>query len=413
MTIQEILISLNKLTVEKDYDNIKDLLKLNGFSTKIKGDVFELYIKELYEGNGWICKINGGKNDKGADLLLSHPKNPSQIEHIIQVKNHTKPLNFKDTRSELVQFEKVSSKEYNCSDYKLISLNGYVEDAKDKEKMDELQRFNISLLDFNYIRSLINTYKPISERKCIKPTLNLYAHNELSYKKILEKWEKNNRTCIIKATGLGKSKVILKVLGENFYDKNKIILAPSNVIIEQFKNDDDNWAINKNTTFFTYQGLLLAKDEYISSLNPDVIIIDEFHRCGGKEWKNGVEKLLAFYPNTKVLGTTATPIRSDSRDMSEELFYGNIANVLSVHEAIITKRLPMPKYISAIYDLSEEISIMKEKIHSSSNNNEEKEALVKKLEKTSIDWNNSNGIPKIFKKYIPSKYGKGIVFVRI
>ena len=48
-------------------------------------------------------------------MLLSHPLNPSIIEHIIQGKNHSKPLDFKSTRSELIQFEKVASKNKQLS----------------------------------------------------------------------------------------------------------------------------------------------------------------------------------------------------------------------------------------------------------------------------------------------------------
>ena len=68
--------------------------------------------------------------------------------------------------------------------------------------------------------------------------------------------------------------------------------------------------------------------------------------------------------------------------MSEELFFGNIANTLSINEAIITQKLSMPKYISAVYDLSEEIAIMKEKIENSSNTDEEKQSLMQDSMKT-------------------------------
>lgn len=408
MSIQEKLDLLIILTIKKDYNGIKNVLAANGYTSKFKGDLLELYIKELYEGNGWICNIIGGKGDKGADLLISHPQTPSKVEHILQSKNHSHPLNFKDTRSELIQFEEQASIEYKCRDYKLISLNGYVKSIKDRRKMNKLQKFNISLLDFEFIKSLINTYKPILERNNIKPTLSLYSHNELSYKRILEQWKESNRTCIIKATGLGKSKVILKVLGEHFYNKNKIILAPSNIILNQFKNDPDNWALN-NSTYFTYQRLL-TKIDSISNLNPEIIILDEFHRCGAEQWNKGIETLLKTYPNAKVLGTTATPIRSDSKDMSQQLFYGNIANTLSIHEAIINNKLPMPKYISSIYDLSEEIINLNDKVEKSNNTIEEKINLTKKLEKIHIDWKNSKGISEILNKHINNECSKGIVF---
>lgn len=37
----------------------------------------------------------------------------------------------------------------------------------------------------------------------------------------------------------------------------------------------------------------------IENLQPDYIILDEFHRCGVMEWGKSVKKLLNAYPNAK------------------------------------------------------------------------------------------------------------------
>ena len=62
------------------------------------------------------------------------------------------------------------------------------------------------------------------------------------------------------------------------------------------------------------------------------IILDEFHRCGAKAWGQGAANLLKVYPQAMVLGLSATAIRylDNQRDMSDELFDGNIASEMTL-----------------------------------------------------------------------------------
>ena len=41
---------------------------------------------------------------------------------------------------------------------------------------------------------------------------------------------------------------------------------------------------------------MLLSDAEISEINPDFIILDEFHRCGAQEWGKGALNLLKAYP---------------------------------------------------------------------------------------------------------------------
>lgn len=407
MTIEETLEELKALTVKKDYISIKKILEEPRDTAKQKGDLLEFYMKELYEGNGWICQHIGGKDDKGADLLLSHPETPLKIEHIVQTKNYNKPLGFKETRSELIQFEEVGAKEYNCHDYKLISINGYSGTVSEINMLKKLQLFNISLLDFSYIIQLIDTYNPCKAN--LKPTMLLYAHNELSYTSVLNTWESSNKAAIIMATGTGKSKVAIKLFKENFKEEAKLILAPTRYILNQFKNDKDAFGL-KNITYLTYSKLHRLKPEELEKLTPSLIVFDEFHRCGSKKWLKSVQNLVNNNKDAKILGLSATPIRTDKKDMSAILFDNNIANTLTVQEAIVTGKLPMPTYVSGIYDLEEEKNRLKESVINSIHSDSEKESIINKIDKASIDWENSFGAPEILKKYILNNSGKGIVF---
>ena len=73
-----------------------------------------------------------------------------------------------------------------------------------------------------------------------------------------------------------------------------------------------------NIQYLSYSRLMKNEDS-IDSLQPDYIILDEFHRCGAKEWGRNVRKLLDTYPEAKLLGLSATNIRylDNQRNMAE------------------------------------------------------------------------------------------------
>ena len=246
----------------------------------------------------------------------------------------------------------------------------------------------------------------------IKISIELYPHNQETYNKIQEMWKTTNRVAAIQATGTGKSFLILKCLFD-LLDKKKVVLAPTEYIFEQLIK---NSKIEKipNTEFITYAKIANMTTEEIKLLNPSLIVLDEFHRCGAEQWGKGVQNLLNIFPEVKVLGTSATPIRylDNERDMSDELFDSNTAVNLSLAEAIVKEILPMPKYISALYTFDEEIINLKNKIISSQNSEEEKKKLLNKIELMRNKLNKSKGIPVILQKYLTIDYNKFIVFCK-
>ena len=44
-------------------------------------------------------------------------------------------------------------------------------------------------------------------------------------------------------------------------------------------------------------------------IKPDYIILDKFHRCGGSEWGQVVDRLIERYDDVPILGFSATAIR--------------------------------------------------------------------------------------------------------
>ncbi|MEJ3719164.1 Helicase associated domain protein [Paenibacillus polymyxa] len=240
--------------------------------------------------------------------------------------------------------------------------------------------------------------------------IELYPHNQETYEKIIEAWKTQNRVATVQATGTGKTFLILKCLF-TYPNVNKVVLAPSNHILDQLSSKVDELP---NTTLLTYSKLSFMSEEDIKQLDANMIVLDEFHRCGAEKWGEGVGKLIEIFPNAKILGTSATPIRflDGERDMSDELFDGNVVTNLSLTEAIVKDILPMPTYVSALYTFDEEILNLKDKIDKSSNSDEEKENMYKEVEQLKKQLDKSKGISVILKKYLGNKTGKFIVFCR-
>jgi len=243
-------------------------------------------------------------------------------------------------------------------------------------------------------------------------TIELYPHNQETYDKIQELWKTENKVAAVQATGTGKSYLILKCI-YNDPEANKVVLAPSNYILEQLIKEAGEELPNTKT--LTYSKLSYMSNAEIKELNIGYIFLDEFHRCGAEQWGDGVQRLLNTFPDAKVLGTSATHIRflDNARNMGEELFNGNIVNNLSLAEAIVKKILPMPVYISALYTYDNEIDNLKTKVENSKNDEESKKEMLKEIELMKHKLNKSKGIPNILKKHLSKNYnGKFIIFCK-
>lgn len=395
--LKEELGYLIKLTLDKNYLKIKDILEECN-STR-KGTILEQYIVELFRGNGWLTAYNGGKNDGGADILLFHPKQPNKVSIIIQVKNHNRPLSFDDTKVELIKFEEKSKTMYECNYYMLISINGFVRSAK------QLEEFNMRLENWNYIENLITQYR----LSTVQPDIELYSYNKISYENSKRLLNNSNKVAFIQATGTGKSYIIVKYLSD-YIDKKSIVLAPQKYILEQTK-EKCLWA-SENTIYMTYAKLMYYINEKNIDLKFDLIVLDEFHRCGAKKWGEGVEKLLNNNEKGLIIGTSATPIRysDNERDMSDELFKNNIAVNLSLSEAIVKNIVPMPTYVTSVYNIDEDAELLITKINNSNISEEDKYEINRELYVYKKNWEKAYGIPNILNKYIKSYENKFIVF---
>lgn len=199
----------------------------------------------------------------------------------------------------------------------------------------------------------------------------LYPHNELAYQKLNESLKHHQLVSIDHATGTGKSFIILKYLYENRH-KKILYLSPTYPIIDQLINEHmPDLGINKGEfrQFDTniYRNFL-KMDMNALAREYDIIVVDEYHKCGAKKCVKKIMQLkeitLKNYPNNVIIGMTATPIRylDDKKDMNQIIFDGHIASKLSLADAILQGILPIFEYVVSSYPILVELEQIKAKI---------------------------------------------------
>lgn len=239
--------------------------------------------------------------------------------------------------------------------------------------------------------------------------VKLHKHNEETYQKIVSMFAENDRVCAVQPTGTGKSFLILKLIEDN-PDKEFLITAPNTYVFGQIKNHAESCNVDlENCTFMTYTSLY----EYpnLEEISCDYLICDEFHRLGAATWNEGILRFLNTH-NCKVLGTSATPIRylDSMRDMAEELFHSNYAVNMSLAEAIQLKILPLPIYVTTLFNFWGDVAELEKKAEKTENPRL-KLFLAGKIKKaktmiSSLDC----GIEMVFNRHMKDKSGKYIVF---
>ena len=246
--------------------------------------------------------------------------------------------------------------------------------------------------------------------------VELFKHNAVAYDKVTKMFKTENRVAVVHPTGCGKSFISLKWLEEN-RDKRAVFLAPTVSILRQITKHIESCGMSmKDFPFlkrYTYSKLSRMTDEEISKLDVDMIVLDEFHRCGASEWSRGIANLINKNNSAKVLGFSATPIRylDEHRNMAEELFHGNVASEITLEEAMVNGILPIPTYINAVYSFKDDIEHMQERIDKEKRETERLQA-QQYLEDAKKILERADGLPEIFQKHIKNKAGKYIVFCR-
>ena len=178
----------------------------------------------------------------------------------------------------------------------------------------------------------------------------LHDHNQKTYENICRMYQEGiQRVAVVQPTGSGKSLLMAKLIEDN-PNSRFFVLSTRHEINDQFKEKLDEKMLERSY-FNIYCNMPNMKQEIMEALQPDYILLDEMHRALAKEWSKGIYVLLNMYPNAKVLGLSATPIRylDKCRNVVEELFGGNLACDMSLSQAILDGILPMARYVCGVY----------------------------------------------------------------
>lgn len=215
--------------------------------------------------------------------------------------------------------------------------------------------------------------------------IRLKDYQQRAYDNVDKIFEDKKFAQVILPTGAGKSFVALAQMQKYAIEhpnEKMLYLAPQDEILNQIKSyivkyvhgkqgtvgkteDEIIAEILPNITFETYSGLLAKRCKEVIKDQYGMIVLDELHRTGAKEWEGKIDTLLANQTdNVKVLGITATPTRdADGRDMANEtakkLGYTDeeikkrkhLASNMTLENAIRMGYVVNPKLVYCKYDL--------------------------------------------------------------
>jgi len=187
-------------------------------------------------------------------------------------------------------------------------------------------------------------------------------------------------------------------------------------------------------------------DGVLEQLKPDVIIVDEMHHLKTKsikeagrsnvaiddesdeivddeeeianveeqeqqnKWGEKFHKFLEDNPQAKLLGLSATPLRTDGANVVERIFEDSVASEISLSKAIEQGIIYPPKYVVPDFIREDELETLLQKI-------EQAEGLKKEILKEKYDdlvkkSTNAPGIPELMQEHIEEKDGKYIIYCK-
>ncbi len=242
--------------------------------------------------------------------------------------------------------------------------------------------------------------------------MELFAHNQIAYESALTMLSETGKAAIIHPTGTGKSFIAFK-LCEEHPNATVCWLSPSAYIF-QTQLENVKAAGSKeftNIKFFTYAKLMLLSEKELVDIQPDYIVLDEFHRCGAEQWGKGVQALLELYKGVPILGLSATNIRylDNQRDMADELFDGNVASEMTLGETIVRGILTPPRYVLSVYSYQKDLEKYEKRVQAAKSKTV-RDAGEKYLEALRRAIEKADGLDVIFEKHMTDKTGKYIVF---
>jgi superfamily II DNA or RNA helicase len=302
---------------------------------------FERAVARLLAHSGWeINELVGGSGDQGADIIAGYRAADGQLlEFIYQAKysENNRPISV-DIIGDLKR-----AMEYYSIDRGVAVSNRVLADTQN-QKLQTLKNTGYNIGTF-LSKSIYETYTQLAPWAPEKRALKQYQAEALS--KLQQAYLLGNKQGLVcLATGLGKTFVaasFLRWLYENHQNLNVLILANSKSLIEQF--DKSIWSNLPKwiSTHLVYdsekpsflEGVTLSTFQSFPEFNKksnefyyDIIIVDEAHHAPADTYLSVIKKLEPKF----LLGLTATPFRTDERDVTE--VFGQPLIYYSVYKAL-------------------------------------------------------------------------------
>ena len=254
----------------------------------------------------------------------------------------------------------------------------------------------------------------------LKKTISLFPHNEIAYQELLKSLKTYPLALLERATGTGKSFILLKYLYEKMRNKKILFITMHDEMLSQLFNEqmpilglskDDfkifDTLIYPNILKYNMQDII---DKY------DCIILDEAHHCGAPKWSKQItelKKLVLNTPNKVMIGATATSIRylDNYMDVSEIFFDGRRISPLPISLSILKNLLPAPYYIISMKACEERLNKIIKKARKLPKT-KEVNTIIERLNKLSTLIKEESSYSHTLKKYDVKPGEKYIVFCR-
>jgi len=248
--------------------------------------------------------------------------------------------------------------------------------------------------------------------------IELFEHNEEAYKALTKSLENNNFSFIERATGTGKSYILIKYLAQNMSGKRVLFVTTHEPMFKQFIGQDmetlgTSKDIYDKLDLVIYPNINKKSAEWYFE-NYDCFIFDEAHHCGAPIWGETIGELRDLVKTSEdktMIGATATSIRylDDYTDVAEMFFDNNVASRLSLSSAILREILPAPLYINISQHITHDISRIKRKLDSIGNLKELQE-IRNKIEEIETKFETEKDVNKLLKENGVKEGEKYIIF---
>lgn len=223
----------------------------------------------------------------------------------------------------------------------------------------------------------------------------LSQRNQNVFNNLLKVLRIEKKICSVRTQGAGKSYLTAAFADEyEKQGKNVLILTSNDRILDKSIKPK---MTAKNVTYATYPETL---SKYFVIPKVDLIIVDEFHRLGGKAWRRGYEAILQANPGAEVLGLSAEHIRGNGEDMAMELFNGKVYETISMEDAFLKGYYNFNvHYIKTYYELNEAYQGAVKKLLTSNKLDPKYIPAWKSYEKLRTEWSLVSGTPEVIGNY--------------